>query len=163
MNTSHSAPRKATQKSDVVSLLKADHRKVEALFADFEGTKSTTRKATICAQICQELTIHAYAEEKVLYPQAREEVKDAEDLVDEAVVEHASLKWLIGQLQDMSPSDQLFEAKVTVLKEYVNHHVHEEEHELFPQLKKSRVDLEAMGMELLEAKEEAKGHVGRPS
>ncbi len=136
--------------SDAIALLKQDHREVESMFKEFEQLDSKAEKGKLASKICLMLTIHATIEEELLYPQAHEEI--AEDLVDEAMVEHASAKQLIAEIEAMSPSDHLFDAKVKVLGEYIKHHVKEEEGEMFPQLRGSDIDLEALGEQLMERK-----------
>jgi hemerythrin superfamily protein len=136
--------------SDAIALLKQDHREVEAMFKEFEELDSKAEKGKLAAKICLMLTVHATIEEELLYPQAHEEIE--EDLVDEAIVEHASAKQLIAEIEAMSPGDHLFDAKVKVLGEYIKHHVKEEEGEMFPQLRSSDIDLEALGEQLTERK-----------
>ena len=109
-------------------------------------------KEALVAQICKELTIHAQLEEEIFYPAARAAIDD-DDLMNEAMVEHASAKDLIGQIQSMEASDPMYEATVSVLGEYVNHHVGEEENEMFPKVQKSKMDLEEIGSEIAERKE----------
>lgn len=138
--------------ADAISLLKQDHREVEGLFAQFEKSTSQAEKGRLAAKICLALTVHATIEEELLYPPAHEEIE--EDLVDEAIVEHNSAKQLIAEIEEMSPGDHLFDAKIKVLSEYVKHHVKEEEKEMFPQLKESDIDLRELGRELLERKVE---------
>ncbi|PPD12704.1 MAG: hemerythrin, partial [Methylocystis sp.] len=89
----------------------------------------------------------------IFYPALRKSIDD-EDLLDEAEVEHASAKQLIAEILSMSPQDQLFDAKVKVLGEYVMHHVQEEEQEMFPEARKSDVDLDALGVKLSKRKSE---------
>lgn len=148
---------------DAISLLKADHKAVKKLFKDFEKIKEEDgledEKAEIANQICVELTIHTQIEEEIFYPAARRAIEES-DLLDEAKVEHDSAKELITQIESMQPDDELFAAKVTVLGEYVNHHIEEEEKELFPQIKKAKVDTESLGREMLELKEELQSEVG---
>jgi hypothetical protein len=98
-------------------------------------------------------------EEEIFYPALREALED-DDLVDEAVVEHASAKQLIAELEGMEPGDDLYDAKFTVLGEYVKHHVKEEQNEIFPQAKKSKMDLEQLGQEIAERKEQMKSELG---
>ena len=97
--------------------------------------------------------MHATIEEELFYPAAREAEVDA-DLLDEAEVEHASAKELIAQIEAMSPDEDLYDAKVTVLGEYIDHHVKEEEGELFPKCRKSDMDLEGLGEALAARKQE---------
>lgn len=150
------AARSASSAPDAITLLKADHRTVEELFEKFEAAKRGDQKARIVQEICTELTIHAKVEELDFYPAAEQVLKDDKDLVDEATVEHASLKWLIAQLEQESPDSELYDAKVIVLKEYVQHHVKEEEKEMFPKLKKTELDLKALGAKIAATKEELK-------
>jgi hypothetical protein len=91
-------------------------------------------------------------EETIFYPAARETL-DEQDLLDEAEVEHASAKALIDQLEGMQPNDELYDAKVTVLGEYIEHHVKEEEKQMFPKARKARMDLEELGERIKQHKE----------
>lgn len=139
---------------DAVALLKEDHKIVKKLFKDFDRMKqkaSAEDKEALVKQICAELTIHARIEEEVFYPAVRKTIDD-KDLLDEATVEHASAKDLIAQLQSMSPSDDLYNAKVTVLGEYVDHHVQEEQNEMFKKAKKAKMDMEKLGRKMLTVK-----------
>jgi hemerythrin superfamily protein len=137
---------------DAIRLLKQDHREVERLVQEFEKARSP-RKAQIADEICRMLTVHATIEEEIFYPAAREALKD-EDLVEEAEVEHQSAKDLIAQIQGSQPSDDRFEARVKVLGEYVKHHVREEEKEMFPQLQGRKIDLQALGEQLMQRKQQ---------
>ena len=140
---------------DAISLLKEDHREVTALFKKFESAKSG--KAAIAEEICKLLTVHAQIEEELFYPAARDALEDneeGEDLLDEAEVEHASAKELIAQIEGSEEGEDLFEAKVTVLGEYIQHHVKEEEGELFPKVSKTDLDLDGLGQELEDRKTE---------
>ena len=136
--------------SDAIALLKQDNREVEAMFKEFEELDSKAEKGKLAAKICLMLTVHATIEEELLYPQAHDEIE--EDLVDEAIVEHGSARQLIAEIEAMNPGDHLFDAKVKVLGEYIRHHVKEEEGEMFPQLRSSDIDLEALGEQLMERK-----------
>lgn len=139
---------------NAVKLLKADHKDVAALFQQFE-TADEEEKGGLAGQVCQLLAVHAQIEEEILYPAARDALEeDDADLVDEATVEHASVKDLVSQIESADPADDLFDAKVKVLGEYVTHHVKEEEGELFPKLEKTDLDLEELGKELAERKAE---------
>jgi hemerythrin superfamily protein len=148
-NATRSAGSRASmQQPDALALLRRDHEKVSALFKAFDKIKGDgAEKAELVATICQELTVHATIEEEIFYPTVRQAIDDS-DLLDEAEVEHASLKALIGQLQQMRPGDELYDAKVTVLSEYVKHHVKEEQDEMFPKVRKARLDLMALGAQL---------------
>ncbi len=147
---------------DAITLLTSDHKKVQKLFKEYEKLvkqDSDEGKSELAQQICAELSVHAQIEEELLYPAARE-VLEEKDLLDEAEVEHASAKELIAQIESMHAGDELFDAKVTVLGEYVNHHVKEEQGEMFPKLKKSDLDLEALGEEMKQRKTELIADMG---
>jgi len=103
--------------------------------------------------ICNELTVHAQIEEEIFYPAMREAFEHA-DLIDEAAVEHASIKQLVEELQGMGPGEGPYAAKVKVLGEYVRHHVKEEEGEIFPKARKSKLDLVVLGKQLQSRKQE---------
>ena len=137
---------------DAIQLLRADHRKVQGLFDQFEKARGDDKKAELAQEICAELKVHAQIEEEIFYPAARKALKE-QDLIDEAAVEHASAKDLIAQIEQARTGDELFDAKVTVLGEYIKHHVKEEQNELFPQVKKTKLDLKALGRELAERKD----------
>lgn len=144
---------------DAIDLLTEDHRKVDELFEDYDASKDEAddrAKEERVAEICLELTIHASVEEEIFYPAAREalESEDDAETLDEAEVEHQTIKDLVEQLQAMSAGEELYDAKVKVLAEYVKHHVQEEEGELFPALRGGDADLEALGAELAQRKEE---------
>lgn len=136
---------------DAIEMLKMDHRKVEELFEEFENTQAKQMKAQIAAKICLELRVHTQLEEEILYPDAHHEIEH--DLVDEAVVEHASAKDLIAQIEAGSPDDHLYDAKMKVLKEYIKHHVKEEEEEMFPKLKGHGLNLSEMAEQMASRKE----------
>jgi hemerythrin superfamily protein len=142
---------------DAITLLTADHAKVKKLFKEFESLKeddgADTDRSALVIQICTELKVHAEIEEEIFYPAVRKAIEDG-DLMDEAVVEHAGAKELIAQLEDMSPDDELYDAKVTVLAEQIQHHVKEEEGEMFPKARKAKVDGEALGAQMTERKAE---------
>ena len=143
-----------TQAQDAIAMLMADHKKVKKLFSDFNKLKeegSDEDKSAIVYQICNELKIHTELEEEIFYPAVRKAIDDS-DLMDEALVEHAGAKDLIAQLEDASPDDDLYDAKVSVLGEQIDHHVKEEEGEMFPKAKKAKVDTDALGATMLRRK-----------
>jgi hemerythrin superfamily protein len=146
-------PTTAANAVDAIKLLTQDHATVKDLFEQYEALsdRAPARKKKLAHQICLELTKHATAEEEIFYPAVREASGETEDLVDEAVVEHASAKDLIAQILAMEPADQLYDAKVKVLSEQILHHVEEEEGEMFPKAKKTKLDLMALG-EAIEAR-----------
>lgn len=140
---------------DAIALLTEDHAKVKAMFEQYEGLgdRAHATKQKLAMQICTELTKHATAEEEIFYPAVRAATKE-DDLVDEATVEHASAKDLIEQIMSMASSDELFDAKVKVLGEQIDHHVEEEEGEMFPKARKAGLDLVALGEEIQARKDE---------
>ena len=149
-----SARSKSKSKSqDAVALLKADHREVEQWFSQFEKARAETRKLELAQKICLALKVHTQIEEELVYPPSREHVKD-DDIVDEAIVEHDAAKKLIAEIEAMQPSDEMYDAKVKVLSEMIEHHVEEEEKEYFPQLEKSDLDLKSLGEQLAMRKQE---------
>lgn len=148
--------KQATAPKDAIALLKADHDTVNELFAQYGKTRSIPRKKSIVDRICLELSVHAQIEEEIFYPDVKSALKDKE-LVPEAMVEHASVKDLIGQIEGVEPDGEMFDAKVNVLSEYVKHHVKEEQNEIFPKAKKSRLDLVEMGSRLAARKAELLG------
>jgi len=146
--------------ADACTLLDADHRNVKKMFKDFEPlseSKSKTapaKRRELADQICAELTVHAQIEEEIFYPALRGAIK-AEDLLDEAEVEHASAKELIAQIQAGDENDSKWCAKVIVLGEYIDHHVKEERNEIFVKARAARkLDLVAMREQLIARKEE---------
>jgi len=145
--TARSAPR------DAVAMLKADHQKVSALFEQFEKARSPAKKKELVATICQELTVHTALEEEIFYPEVKAALKDKE-LVPEAKVEHASVKDLIAQVEGREPDGEDYDAKVKVMGEFVKHHVKEEQTEMFPKAKKTRLDFVALGERMAQRKQE---------
>jgi len=145
---------------DAIALLTEDHREVKKMFKDFEKLKkregSGEAKAALVGRICMELSVHTRVEEEILYPAVRAAI-DNDDLMDEADVEHAGAKDLIAQLITMKPGDDHYDAKVTVLGEYIDHHVKEEHEELFPQARKAKVDTLALGKQIVLRKKELQG------
>lgn len=146
------------KKKDACDLLDADHKAVKKMFMEYEelteaGGNTKEKKRVLAEKICNELTVHAQIEEEIFYPAIRKAIKD-ELLMNEAEVEHTSAKDLIAQIQGMKPGDPMFDAKVTVLGEYIDHHVKEERTEMFPKARATRVDLVAMRDVLQTRKEE---------
>jgi len=148
-------PAKATKAQDAIALLRADHKLVEELFEQYEKSRSPAKKLDLAQEICTELTIHAQIEEEIFYPLAKEALKDHE-LVPEAVVEHATMKDLIAQILDgdLEADPEMYDAKVKVLCEYVQHHVKEEQNELFPKVRDTKIDLKELGEQMQLRKEE---------
>jgi hemerythrin superfamily protein len=136
-----------------IDLLEQDHRLVESYFDEFEDLDDEAAKGKLAQKICMALTAHTQIEEEIFYPQARNATKD-DDLLDEAVVEHAGAKKLIAEIEEMEPGEDLFDAKVKVLGEMIRHHVEEEEQELFPEVEDSGMDLQAVGAQMAKRKAE---------
>ena len=142
-----------TKTQDALALLKEDHRKVEKLFKDFESAKGEGRKEKLARQISLELTIHTTIEEEIFYPACKGKID--EDLLKEAYVEHDAAKLLMAEIEaGNGQSDDFFDAKVQVLGEQIDHHVKEEEDELFPEVRKADIDIKALGEQLAARKRE---------
>ncbi|OYW38197.1 MAG: hemerythrin [Hydrogenophilales bacterium 12-61-10] len=140
------------QPKDACDLLDDDHKAVKKMFKAYAelieppGSKkkpALEKKRALANTICFELTVHTQLEEEIFYPPVRKAIKDAL-LMNEAEVEHDGAKALIAQIQGMDPADPMYDAKVTVLGEYVDHHVKEERTEMFPKARASKVDLVKM-------------------
>jgi hemerythrin superfamily protein len=165
-----SAPKTASKTAsraaptDAIEMLMADHKAVKALFKQYdalvEDDGEADKKQAIAQQICDMLTVHATVEEELFYPAAREVLGKDEDLVDEADVEHSTAKDLIAQIEDSDPDEALYDAKVKVLGEYIDHHVKEEEGEMFPKVKKAKLDTAALGAEMADRKQELMAELG---
>jgi hemerythrin superfamily protein len=144
---------------DAIVLLKDDHKTVEKLFKEFEkaGEQAYKQKQELVGQMIKELTTHAYIEEEIFYPAARESVPATSSHVLESVEEHHVVVWMLSELNGMDPEDERFDAKVTVLMENVRHHVKEEEEEWFPQVREAmgRKSLQEIGERMEKAKSEA--------
>jgi len=141
---------------NAIELLKADHRDAEDLFKKYEEAKKDNadneKRYDIARQVCAALLVHMELEEMLFYPAAKEVIQE-DQLIDEAIVEHKGAKDLINELGNTSLDSSMFDAKVTVLSEQIQHHVDEEENKLFPLVSKSELDLDALGMKLAEQKE----------
>ena len=145
--------KKTTAAKDATALLKADHQRVADLFEEFESAKSDKSKMSIVSKICTELTVHAQIEEEIFYPAVKAALKDHE-MVPEATVEHAAVKDLIAEVEGKEPYGEMYDAKVKVMAEFVKHHVKEEEKEMFPKVRKTDLDLKALGDKMATRKEE---------
>ncbi len=142
-------------KNEAIAQLTADHARVKKMFKQYDrlakGDAGNSEKRQLAAMICAELTAHATAEEEIFYPAARKAI-DEPDLIDEADVEHASAKDLIAQIEGSSPSDDHYDAKVKVLGEYIDHHVQEEQNEMFPKVRRAKLDTVGLGEQIAERK-----------
>ena len=163
MATTRKTPARTVRK-DATQILTADHQKVSKIFAEFEKIKDkdSARKQVLVKMACDELTVHAQVEEEIFYPALYEAFKDKDDaLVDEAEVEHGTIKQLIATLQASDPGDRLYDANMIVLSEYVKHHVKEEQDEIFPKARKAKsLDLKQMGDEITARKAQLMEEMG---
>lgn len=150
MQTAMNSTKKAdspAKEQDATTLLRADHKHVSELFAEYEKARSPSKKKELVAQLCTELSVHAQVEEEIFYPAVKQALKDKE-LVPEATVEHATLKELIAQVEGVEPDGEMYDAKIQVLSEYVKHHVKEEQNEMFPKAKATSLDMAELGAEM---------------
>lgn len=163
MRTSSTTSKKSAKKipqtgegMDAITLLTQDHENVADMFEQYEalGDRAHASKKKLATEICTELTKHATAEEEIFYPAVKAAGKEENELVDEATVEHASAKDLIAQIMEMDATEELFDAKVKVLGELIEHHVKEEEEEMFPKARKAGLDLETLGRQIEERKQQ---------
>ncbi len=147
---------------DAITLLRNDHKTIEALFKRFEkaGEGALVEKRQIVDRIIEELSVHTTIEEQVFYPVTRATVTGVEDIALESLEEHHIVKWLLSELADLDPSNERFTPKVTVLIENVRHHVEEEESEFFPKVRSAlgRTQLADVGATMMEAKKGAPTH-----
>jgi hemerythrin superfamily protein len=144
---------------DAIALLKADHRQVEDWFEQFEKARSPQRKQMLADNICHALRVHTQIEEEIFYPAFFSATEDKE-IHHEAIVEHDGAKKLIAEIEQASPSDDYFDAKVTVLSEMIKHHVKEEEQRggMFAEARDSDLDLEELGEQMQARKDELMAH-----
>jgi hemerythrin superfamily protein len=147
----------ASRAPNAITMLKQDHEAVSGLVEKYERGKSrlsSQRKQQMAKQICRMLTIHATIEEELFYPAAREQVRGLDDMLDEAEIEHSTVKELIQTVESSAPDDELYDARIKVIGEYVKHHVKEEQNEIFPKVRKSKLDLEDLGEQMLARRQE---------
>lgn len=151
-----SSARSKVKAQDAIRLLSSDHDEVEKLFKQFQkSARDGARKDEIVRKICMALTVHAEIEEEIFYPAVRQALASkVETLMDEAAIEHESIRNLVEEIEDAGNDDAMLAARMKVLCEYVTHHVKEEEGKMFPKVKKARLDLDELGTELLERKME---------
>ena len=131
---------------DAIAFLKADHRKVEELFAEFKAAKGAAKKQKLVEEICAELTGHTVIEEEIFYPACRGKVEDG--LLNEGYVEHDGSKVLVAELLASAPNEEFYDAKVKVLSEQIEHHVHEEEKRsdgIFSRARAAGLDMDELG------------------
>lgn len=151
---------------DAIVMLKDDHKEVRSLFREFQKSSTTrARKGRLVEQIIELLTVHTFIENEVMYPRVRELLPQLEDDVLESYEEHHVADVLVVELAGMSPKDERFVAKATVLIENVTHHMQEEEQDWFPKVREglSRTQLREIGAELAQAKQAAPRRPEQPS
>ena len=137
-----------SRREDAIALLLDDHARIRQLFVRFEGLLSSGRqKAALVTRICDEVELHARIEEEIFYPSVRALIA-ADELMDEAAVEHEVARALIAQLRPLRPGDFHYDAKVVVLDAYTRHHFDREEQRIFPRARDLRIDLVALGRAL---------------
>lgn len=155
----------AANATDAIALLVADHKAVKALFKEYQALAGKGhvpgQKAALVARICDELTVHAQVEEEIFYPAVRDAIDD-DAALDQATVEHTSARDLIAQLRAMRPGEDLYDAKVKVLSAYVDHHVIEEETEIFPEARRTGMATQSLGSQMAARKEELKAQAEVP-
>ena len=156
-------PKKSGSQPLALEMLMADHEAVKKLFKQYDKMKDAEddSRQDVAEKICNELTVHTQVEEELFYPWLRENLsEDDQEMVDEAGVEHQTAKDLIEQLEDADEVDADYDAKVKVLSEYIDHHVEEEENEIFPKVKSKKEELDALGEEMAARKAELKDELG---
>ena len=146
--------RGARRSQEALRMLKEDHARVQSLFKQYAKMESDAEKQEVATMICHELKLHAALEEQIFYPAVRRAIQDQE-VMNEADVEHAGAKELIGKIEKSNPADAHFDALVTVLGEAIKHHVKEEEGKMFRQVRKAHLDLEELGQRMLQFKAES--------
>jgi hemerythrin superfamily protein len=154
------AKTKKAKKHDAIELLKRDHADVKKAFKDFERAKYKDPSACkeFLASICKAIELHAKLEEEIFYPAVRGKIDD-DDLMNEAEVEHDSARALIAEIEKLAGDDPMLKAHAMVLNEYIQHHVREEENEMFPKVKRAKLDLEALAEQILQRKEELRAQM----
>ncbi|HEY4373681.1 MAG TPA: hemerythrin domain-containing protein [Burkholderiales bacterium] len=145
---------------DAISILREDHRRIDELFRQFDKAQGTEAKAELANRICNELLIHAHVEDEIFYPALREAM-DMDDLMDEADVEHQAAAHLIAEIMRMRPGADHYDAKVRVLGDYVRHHVQQEQNRMFSQARQARLNMRALGEQIIERKKELQA-ISRP-
>ena len=153
--------------TDAIVVLKDDHKQIRKLFRDFQGAgeNAATTKGKIATRIIEELTVHTYLENEVMYPEVRKLMPELEDEILESYEEHHVADLLCMELYAMAPDAERFDAKVAVLMENVTHHMDEEEQEWFPKVRKglSRATLQEIGARMVEVRKTAPRSPAQPS
>jgi hemerythrin superfamily protein len=138
---------------NATQMIRQDHKKVEGLFKKFEQTKGAQAKRRLAENAMAELEVHAALEEEIFYPAVKTEVDDG-SMVQEAIEEHQTVKQLISELKRMEEANQEFESQFSQLMENVQHHVEEEENEMLPKVEESQLDLNSLGQQMAQRKQQ---------
>jgi len=138
---------------NATQMIRQDHKKVEGLFKKFQQTKGAQAKRRLAETAMAELEVHAALEEEIFYPAVKKEVDDG-SMVQEALEEHQTVKQLISELKGMDEVDEEFESQFSQLVENVQHHVEEEENEMLPKVEESELDLNSLGQQMSQRKQE---------
>jgi len=145
--------------TDAIVMLKDDHARMRKLFREFQqaGPRAKETKNRIVSRILEELTVHTYLENEVMYPEVRALLPDLDQDVLESYEEHHVADVLCAELAAMRPEDEHFDAKTTVLIENVTHHIEEEEQDWFPKVRAglSRKQLQDLGARMAELRPDA--------
>jgi hemerythrin-like domain-containing protein len=153
-----------TARTEMLNMLKQDHKKAKKAFHDFERLAKREQSSDECQalvmQTCAELTLHTTLEEEIFYPAIRPAMRE-QGLIAEAEVEHACAKTLIADLRQMAPEDRAYVATFKVLGEYVQHHIKEEESEIFPQLTRSKLDWDGLRQQMAQRRESLEAELQR--
>jgi hemerythrin superfamily protein len=139
---------------NATQMIRQDHKKVEGLFKKFEQTQGSQAKRRLAENAMAELEVHAALEEEIFYPVVKNEVDDGSSMVQEAIEEHRTVKQLISKLKGMQEADEEFESQFSQLMENVQHHVEEEESEMLPKVEESELDLNSLGQQMTQRKQE---------
>jgi hemerythrin superfamily protein len=138
---------------DAISILREDHRRIDELFRQFDKARTDGQRADLARRVCAELLVHACVEGEIFYPALREAI-DVGDLMDEADIEHDAASRLIGEIMAMAPGDGHYCARVKVLGDYVRHHMQQEQNRMFSKAREARLDVRALGEQILARKKE---------
>ncbi len=140
--------------TNAIQMIKADHTKVKDLMKQFEESEDRREKKKLVAEVLKELKVHAAVEEDIFYPAVRQEIKDKDDIMEEADEEHHVAKVLIAELEMMRGNEENFDAKFIVLCENIRHHIKEEESEMLPKARKTNIDFDVLGEQMTQRKEQ---------
>lgn len=150
-------------KADALEILLKDHKELKNMFEEFRNYGMKTGKGALVEDICTELENHATIEEEIFYPAVRKEVDEVGSMIDQSIIEHANVKEMVSEIQDMSEDDEGYDEKVEQVITDTLYHVASEEEDLFPLVRKSKINLEELGERMRERKEELVGEMDEAS